>query len=294
MVLALHAHDDALGVHRIHDAVAAGQHHGAGIARRHAFHAGSHQGSGGAQQRHRLALHVGAHQRAVGVVMLQEGHQRRGHRDELLRADVDVIDLVPRHQHSAIVRHGEGDVRSIGDAALPVVLVPAFVDRDLGFIASMRDAGGVEGVDTVAVDVLQPGAQAVGLPVAGAAEGRLEAAGRDGDDWALVVGDPMGLVIVVEFDRGGRGQLSGILSPPGWREAVVLVPAIVEGGFILVVAGREGPCALPDVVGRVIREMGLGAVRLPVAGAAQLTLQVPAIVTLLGAGVAAGPATDPA
>jgi len=25
------------------------------------------------------ALHVGAHQRAVGIVMLQERHQRRGH-----------------------------------------------------------------------------------------------------------------------------------------------------------------------------------------------------------------------
>ncbi len=48
----------------------------------------------GAQQRNRLALHVRSHQRAVGVVVLQERDQAGGHRDELLRADVDVLDLV--------------------------------------------------------------------------------------------------------------------------------------------------------------------------------------------------------
>ena len=79
MMLALDAHDDALRVDRIHNAVALGQNHGAGVARRHAFHARAHQRSLGHQQRHRLALHVGAHQRAVGVVVLQERHQRRGH-----------------------------------------------------------------------------------------------------------------------------------------------------------------------------------------------------------------------
>ena len=48
----------------------------------------------GAQQRHRLALHVGAHQRAVGVVVLEERDQRRGHRHQLLRRDVHVVDAV--------------------------------------------------------------------------------------------------------------------------------------------------------------------------------------------------------
>ena len=54
-----------------------------------AFHAGADQRRVGADQRHRLALHVRAHQRAVGVVVLEERDQRRGHRDELLRRDVD-------------------------------------------------------------------------------------------------------------------------------------------------------------------------------------------------------------
>ena len=85
MMLALDAHDDALRVDRIHDAVALGQNHGAGVARRHAFHARAHQRRLGHQQRNRLALHVRAHQRAVGVVVLQERHQRCGHRNQLLR-----------------------------------------------------------------------------------------------------------------------------------------------------------------------------------------------------------------
>ena len=64
-----------------------------GIAGGHTFHTGSDQRSLGNQQRHRLALHVGAHECAVRVVVLKERHERSGDRDELLRADVDVVDL---------------------------------------------------------------------------------------------------------------------------------------------------------------------------------------------------------
>ena len=91
VVLAFDAHDDALGVDRIDDAVALGQDHGAGVARGNALHAGADEGSFRDQQRHGLALHVGAHQRAVGVVMLEERDQRCGDRDELLGRDVDVV-----------------------------------------------------------------------------------------------------------------------------------------------------------------------------------------------------------
>jgi len=41
-----------------------------------------------------LALHVRAHERAVGVVMLEEGDQAGGHGDELLGRDVHVLDLL--------------------------------------------------------------------------------------------------------------------------------------------------------------------------------------------------------
>ena len=78
---------------------------GAGVARDHAFHAGADERRFGANQRHRLALHVRAHQRAVGVVVLEERDQRRGDRNELLRRHVHEVDLVARDQ-DARRRHG--------------------------------------------------------------------------------------------------------------------------------------------------------------------------------------------
>ena len=47
----------------------------------------------GDHQRHGLALHVGAHERAVGVVVLQERDEGGGDRDDLLRGDVHVVDV---------------------------------------------------------------------------------------------------------------------------------------------------------------------------------------------------------
>ncbi len=120
MMLALDAHDDALGVDRIDDAAAACQHHRTGIARRNAFHSGADDRRLRAQQRHRLALHVGAHQRAVGVVVLQERHQRSGHRYQLLRADVDVVHFVAVDQHEVAGLAGVHQFRN--DAALVVDL----------------------------------------------------------------------------------------------------------------------------------------------------------------------------
>ncbi len=52
MMLALDAHDDALGVDRIDDAVAASQHHGPGIAGGDALHAGADDRRLRPQQRH--------------------------------------------------------------------------------------------------------------------------------------------------------------------------------------------------------------------------------------------------
>ena len=118
MMLAFDAHDDALGVDRIDDAVAASQNDRARIARRHAFHAGAHDRSLRAQQRHRLALHVRAHQRAVRVVVLEERNQRGGDRHQLFRADVDVIDFIAIDQHEVA---GLAGVDQFGDDASLVV-----------------------------------------------------------------------------------------------------------------------------------------------------------------------------
>src|ERR1017187_3183486 len=117
---AFHADDDAFAIHRIHDAGALVEHHGAGIAGRDALHAGAHIRSVGAEQRHRLALHVGTHQGAVGVVVFQERNQTGGHADELLGADVDVLDLVAALEHEISGLPGIGQVGN--DAALLVQL----------------------------------------------------------------------------------------------------------------------------------------------------------------------------
>ena len=88
------------------------------VARDHAFHAGADERRLGANQRHRLALHVGAHQRAVGVVVLEERNQRRGDRDELLRRHVHEVDLVRRNELdvAGMTHHHE----IVGEAALGV------------------------------------------------------------------------------------------------------------------------------------------------------------------------------
>ena len=79
------ADHDGGGIHVGHRAVDGGDRHHAGVARHLGFQAGAHQRTLGAQQRHRLALHVRAHQGAVGVVVLEEGDQRGGHGDHLHR-----------------------------------------------------------------------------------------------------------------------------------------------------------------------------------------------------------------
>ena len=65
----------------------------AGVLGRAGLHAGADQRRLAAQQRDRLALHVGAHQRPVGLVVLQERDHRGGDRDGLPRRDVHVLDL---------------------------------------------------------------------------------------------------------------------------------------------------------------------------------------------------------
>jgi hypothetical protein len=53
-----------------------------------------------------LALHVGAHQRAVRVVVLKERHERCGNRYELLGADVDVVHLGAIDEHEVALAAG--------------------------------------------------------------------------------------------------------------------------------------------------------------------------------------------
>ncbi len=90
-------HDDAVGVDVFHDAVPFGHDEGTRIARDLLLEPGPDQRRLGAQQRHRLALHVRAHQRAVGVVVLEERDQAGRRADDLVRRNVHVLDLVRLH-----------------------------------------------------------------------------------------------------------------------------------------------------------------------------------------------------
>ena len=96
------ADDDTGRVDLVDDAGAARRNRGAGVAGDDRLHAGADERRLGPDQRHRLALHVGAHQRAVGVVVLEERDERRGDRNELLRRHVHEVDVVARdHDHVA-------------------------------------------------------------------------------------------------------------------------------------------------------------------------------------------------
>ena len=61
------------------------------------FHAGADERRLAAEQRDGLTLHVGSHERAVGVVVLEERDHRRRDRHHLARRDVHVVDDRARH-----------------------------------------------------------------------------------------------------------------------------------------------------------------------------------------------------
>ena len=98
----------------------AGQDHVAGVERRAALHAGADERGVGLQQRHRLALHVRAHQRAVGVVVLEERDHRRGDRPDLLGRDVHEVDVLGRDRHVLAGLRAADDLGALELAGLVV------------------------------------------------------------------------------------------------------------------------------------------------------------------------------
>ncbi len=114
------ADNDTRGVDLVDNTRAARRNGRAGVACDHVLQSGADQRRFRPQQRHGLALHVRAHQRAVGVVVFEERHQRRGHRHKLLRRHVDELHLIGRRHHE-VAMLAAGD-QFVGDA-------PARVDR---------------------------------------------------------------------------------------------------------------------------------------------------------------------
>ncbi|CNU09024.1 Uncharacterised protein [Mycobacterium tuberculosis] len=90
-------HSDVVGRHLLDDAAFFGDDDVAGVDRRAQLHPGAHQRGLATDQRHRLALHVCPHEGTVGVVVLQEGNHRGGHRHHLAGRDVHVVHLRRGH-----------------------------------------------------------------------------------------------------------------------------------------------------------------------------------------------------
>ena len=101
--------DDTAGVGGGDDAGAFGDDDGLRVDRDATFEAGAHERGFGHDEGHALALHVGTHERAVRVVMLQEGDEGGGDGDDLLRRDVHVVDVF-RVDFEDIVAIADGDL----------------------------------------------------------------------------------------------------------------------------------------------------------------------------------------
>ncbi len=127
------ADDDPLRVDVIDRPLSLAEDHRARVLGGDLLHPGTHQRSLGPHQRHRLALHVRAHQRPVGVVVFQERDERRRHRHELLRRHVDELHLVALDEFE-FAGHPRGDAVLDDPAVLghldvglgddPLVLLP--------------------------------------------------------------------------------------------------------------------------------------------------------------------------
>ena len=170
-------------------------------------------------------------------------------------------------------RHGERNV--VAPATETIALIPAFVDGDLELVAAGRQVAGREGRRRrrrrcpAARQRRQSGCQSPGQPSAA-----LVTARRGGDAGPLVVGDPVGLVVVVELDGGGLTQSEpDIVAARGGIAAVVLVPRVVERDLVFPVAGRQFGRKGPEIECGVVAQFGGRTLGLPVARTTEFALQ---------------------
>ena len=220
------------------------------------LHARAHQRGVGADERHGLALHVGAHEGAVGVVVLEEGDEGGTHRHHLARRDV----------HEVHLRGGHEGRLAAGDAAQDVVLgeVAVLGEGDVGLgddvavLVVGRQVVGLVGDPAVDDDAVGGLDEAEGVD---APEGRQRAdeadvgalGGLDGAHAPVVRG-----VDVADLHGGAlTGQTAGAQGAQAAlvgqaRQRVVLVHELAElgGAEELLDRGRHGP----DVDERVRRD----------------------------------------
>src|SRR5690625_1492832 len=91
--------DDAAGIEVRYFAVDAARDERTGVEAHPFFNAGADERCLRLDERHRLRLHVGAHQGPGGVVMLEEGNEGRRYGHDLFRRHVHEVDVVRVHEH---------------------------------------------------------------------------------------------------------------------------------------------------------------------------------------------------
>ena len=124
--------DNTRGINEINHPATLGAHQYAGIAGNDPFHTGTDQRLVGAQRRHRLTLHVRAHQRTVSVIMLQEWNKRSGDGDDLLRRNVHIINTVSTRQHEFIFVAGRDKI--VAESAVFIKRGIRLGDNVFGFL----------------------------------------------------------------------------------------------------------------------------------------------------------------
>ena len=96
--------DNTRRINEINHPTTFSTHQHTGIAGNGALHASTHQRLVSTQCRHRLALHIRAHQCTVGVVVFKEGNKRSRNGNNLFRRDVHIVNAIGARQHKFIFK----------------------------------------------------------------------------------------------------------------------------------------------------------------------------------------------
>ena len=123
---------EAARIDGVDNAAPPGDHRDAGILGHGAFYAGAHQRLLSLYHRHGLALHVGAHQGPVGIVMLQKGDQRGGHRHDLPRRHIHVLHPL-RRGHGGFILGAARD-KFVNQPLLLIQVGIGLGDDKIGFL----------------------------------------------------------------------------------------------------------------------------------------------------------------
>ncbi len=211
----------------LHDlATTAGVHGHTGVTRHGALDAGTDQRLLRTQGRHRLTLHVGAHQCAVRVIVLQERNQRGRDRHGLHRRDVHEVDFRRRLQQRFALEAARNEL--LGQGALGVGQRVGLRNDVLVFFDRRQELDFV--IDLAVHDLAVRSLEETVLVGAGVHGQRIDQAdvrafrGFDGADAAV-----MGRVHVAHFEAGAltgqaaRAQGRDATLVGHFRQRVVLV-----------------------------------------------------------------------